>query len=179
MDYIIWAAPCLGDWLESLQSNEREELFNSYRAGHLNIELAKQPGATAQEVFLKAVKRKKSKAPPQGPKKAILEGDSVRRGYEVSMPMEQGQDQQPQVGSLQPHDNEPAPKVSMTSGSLQGPSEAEKLMASRRRVIKTWRNGQIKHGHWNPNHVQILVTSLKDTRSIQMTMRTSNSWHIR
>ena len=40
-------------------------------------------------------------------------------------------------------------------------------MASRRRVIKTWRNGQIKRGHWYPNHVQILVTSLKETLRMQ------------
>ena len=95
-------------------------------------------------MFLKAVKRKKIKAQPQGPKQSNLEGDNVRRGDEVSIPMEQGPDQQPQVVSLQPHDNGPAPNVSKPSGALQGPSDAEKLMASRRRVIKTWRNGQIK-----------------------------------
>ena len=166
LDFIVWAAPCLGEWLESLQSNEREAIFNSYRAGHLNIELANQPGATAQEVFIKAGKRKKTKLPPQAPKKVSLEGD-IRRGDNVSIPMEQGHDRQPQIGSLQPRDNEPAPKVPKPSEAVLGPSEAEKLLASRRRVTKTWRTAQVKRGHFYPNHVQLLVTSLKETLRIQ------------
>ena len=168
IEYIIWAAPCFRAWLESLQSEVREELFSSYKAGNLDINLAKQPGAAAQEVFLKAIKRKKSKSLTQGPKLNDLEGVSSKLESEVPpAPMVQCQDQQPQVESEQPQDTGPAAKVAKPSEVVQGPSDADKYKANRRRVTKTWRNSKIAQGHWEAAHVKVLCTSLKQTLHLQ------------
>ena len=169
IEYIIWAAPCFRAWLESLQSEVREELFSSYKAGNLNIKLAKQPGAAAQEVFLKATKRK-SKSLPQGPKQSDLEGISSKLvGEDPPAPKEQCQDQQPQVESEQPQDTDtgPAAKVAKPTEVVQGPSDADKYKANRRKVTKIWRNSKIRQGHWEANHVKVLCTSLKDTLHLQ------------
>ena len=59
--------------------------------------------------------------------------------------MVQCQDQQPQVESEQPQDTGPAAKVARPSEVVQGPSEADKYKANRRKITKTWRNSKILH----------------------------------
>ena len=99
----------------------------------------------------------------QGPKQSNLEGVSAKLVGEVSTSMEQ----QPQVVSEQPQDNGAAEKVAKPSDVLQGPSDADKIKASKRSVTKTWRNSKTAQGHWEANHVKILCTSLKETLQLQ------------
>ena len=64
--------------------------------------MAKQPGAAAQEVFLKATKRKNSNSLIQAPKQSDQEGVSSTLVGEVPpAPMVQCQDQQLQVESVE------------------------------------------------------------------------------
>ena len=154
LEYITWAAPCLGQWLESLTSVARDELLSSYKADHLDLKLALQPSARAQEVFRPTLKRKKRKSLVQVSKHNDLEGKSSIPTTD-NTPVSEEQ--------LQQETGAPATKRAKASREDNGPSYDDKYKHNRRSVTKTWRNQMIQQGHWKPADVDLLCKRLKDT----------------
>ena len=148
LDYITWAIPCLGQWLESLSSVAREELLTSYRADQLDIVLAKQPSVIMRSVLTPAKKRK-SKAQAKVPTHNDLEEMSSNPNV-VKAPVPEEQLQ-------------PATKRSKPSTEVCGPSSADRYRHDRRTVSKTWRTKKISEGHWRQTDVDKLCRHLKDT----------------
>ena len=148
LDYITWAIPCVGQWLESLSSVAREELLTSYKADQLDIILAKQPSANMRSVLV-PVKKRKSKALAKVPTHNDLEeNSSIPNVVKPPVPEEQLQ---------------PATKRSKPSTEESGPSRTDRYKHDRRIVSKSWRTKRISEGHWRPADVDKLCRYLKDT----------------
>ena len=155
LDYITWATPCLGQWLESLSSDAKDELLSSYKAGDLDLNLAKQPSAMQHSArsILKPVKRKKSKALAQVPMHNDLEGKSSNPINDNAPVLEE---------QMQQESGASATKRAKTSREANGPSSTDRYKHNRRRVTQTWRNKMVSQGHWQSADVDKLCKSLKD-----------------
>ena len=153
LDYITWATPCLGLWLESLSSDVKDELLSSYKAGALDLNLAKQPSVRQHSArsILKPVKRKKSKALAQVPMHNDLEGKSSNPINDNAPVLEEQMQQEPS-----------ATKRAKTSREANGPSSTDRYKHHRRRVTQTWRNNMVSQGHWQSADVDKLSKNLKD-----------------
>ena len=148
LDYITWAIPCVGQWLESLSSVAREELLTSYKANQLDIVLAKQPSANMRSVLV-PVKKRKSKALAKVPTHNDLEeNSSIPNVVNPPVPEEQPQ---------------PATKRSKPSTEESGPSRTDRYKHDRRIVSKSWRTKRISEGHWSTSDEDKLRRYLKDT----------------
>ena len=153
LDYITWATPCLGLWLESLSSDVKDKLLSSYKAGDLDLNLAKQPSARQHSArsILKPIKRKKSKALAQVPMHNDLEGKSSNPINDNAPVLEEQMQQEPS-----------ATKRAKTSREANGPSSTDRYKHHRRRVTQTWRNNMVSQGHWQSADVDKLSKNLKD-----------------